>query len=86
MQYSYSAIVLLALAGLGQAAIPDCATTCIANAVASATTCGASDLVCQCSTANMNAIQAAATTCVLSACGAAEAVGKIVLQSSRNEI
>ncbi|KAK0100397.1 hypothetical protein ONS95_008351 [Cadophora gregata] len=69
MQYSFSAVALIAFVGLANAQIPACATTCISDAVASATTCGATDIACQCETANQSAITAAATSCVLAACG-----------------
>merc|ERR1712093_236798 len=48
---------------------PSRATDCIADAVASATSCGADDLGCQCEESNQSAITAAATSCVLAACG-----------------
>lgn len=70
MQCSLSAIALLAFAGRALAVIPACATSCIADAVAAATSCGATDLKCQCTDANKASIQAAATSCVIAACGA----------------
>jgi len=69
MKYSFSAVALIALVGLANAQIPACATDCIADAVASATSCGADDLGCQCEESNQSAITAAATSCVLAACG-----------------
>ncbi|PBP26582.1 hypothetical protein BUE80_DR002566, partial [Diplocarpon rosae] len=69
MKYSLSAVALLAFAGMAAAEIPACATKCLSDAVASSTTCGASDLKCQCEATNMAAIQGASTTCVISACG-----------------
>jgi len=76
MKYSFSAVALIALVGLANAQIPACATDCIADAVASATSCGADDLGCQCEESNQSAITAAATSCVLAACGD-QAIGKL---------
>lgn len=75
MKYSYSAFAILALSGMAQAVIPTCAQPCIAASVAKVTTCGADDLACQCTATNEAAIQSDATTCVLSDCGATEALG-----------
>jgi hypothetical protein len=77
MKYSYAAFTVLALAGHAAAVIPACATKCISDAVASSTTCGATDLSCQCQAANQAKIQSAATSCVLSACGD-QALSKIL--------
>ncbi|KAL3419182.1 CFEM domain-containing protein [Phlyctema vagabunda] len=74
MKYSFAALTVVAFSGLASAQIPSCATSCIADAVASATTCGADDVACQCAAPNQSAIQAASTTCVISACGATEAL------------
>ncbi|KAI9050178.1 hypothetical protein LZ554_006319 [Drepanopeziza brunnea f. sp. 'monogermtubi'] len=71
--YPVSAILALLLAFTGHqatAAIPSCALQCIADAVASSTSCGATDLKCQCTDANKAAVQGASTTCVVGACGA----------------
>lgn len=74
----YSALLIAATAGLASAQcvsdIPSCAQSCIEDAAASATSCGAQDFECQCTTANQAAIQGAATSCVISACGADVAV------------
>lgn len=82
MQFKYSALAVVALSGLAAAQIPSCATTCIANAISSATTCGATDTACQCETANKAAIQAAATPCVESSCTSAEILRKSTLVES----
>jgi CFEM domain len=78
MKYSFSVLALAAFASMAsaQAQIPACATKCIADATTSSTTCSVSDLACACKPANQQAIQGAATSCVLSSCGAAEAVSK----------
>ncbi|PBP28594.1 hypothetical protein BUE80_DR000411 [Diplocarpon rosae] len=69
MKYSLSTVALLAFAGMAAAEIPACATKCLSDAVASSTTCGASDVKCQCEASNVAAIQGASTSCVISACG-----------------
>ncbi|KAG4030379.1 hypothetical protein MFRU_012g01170 [Monilinia fructicola] len=68
----FKAFGLLALASLAIAqdsAIPACAQPCIADAVKSSTTCGASDTACQCQADNVSKIQTAATNCVIEKCG-----------------
>ncbi|TGO36072.1 hypothetical protein BHYA_0136g00150 [Botrytis hyacinthi] len=54
--------------------IPSCAIPCIASAVAAETSCGATDLECQCDPDNASLIQGVATSCVLQACGIQEAL------------
>ncbi|TGO46204.1 hypothetical protein BCON_0338g00040 [Botryotinia convoluta] len=54
--------------------IPSCAIPCIASAVAEETSCGATDLACQCDPDNASLIQGVATSCVLQACGIQEAL------------
>ena len=73
----FTAFGLLALASLAIAqdsAIPACAQPCIADAVKSASTCGASDTACQCKPDNVSKIQTAATNCVVDKCGIAVAL------------
>jgi hypothetical protein len=82
MQYSFTAVALLAFVGLSQAQIPACATSCIDNAVTAVTTCSVSDLTCQCAPANNALIQSDATSCVLAACGATEALSVLAAASS----
>ncbi|RAL60764.1 hypothetical protein DID88_009869 [Monilinia fructigena] len=68
----FTAFGLLALASLAIAqdsSIPACAQPCIADAVKSSTTCGASDTACQCQADNVSKIQTAATSCVIDKCG-----------------
>ena len=75
MQYSFSALALLAVAGLAAAQIPTCAQPCLDSATKDA--CGdATDFACACTPANQAKIQNAATTCVLDACGPEVAVRK----------
>ncbi|KAK8902853.1 hypothetical protein QC760_008355 [Botrytis cinerea] len=54
--------------------IPSCAIPCIASAVAEETSCGPTDLACQCDPDNVTLIQGVATSCVLQACGTEEAL------------
>jgi hypothetical protein len=54
--------------------IPACAQPCIASAVASSTSCSATDYKCICD--NQSTVVGAATTCVIGACGLTAAVGE----------
>lgn len=80
----FSAVVLASTVGLAAAAVdpasyfPSCALPCLSSAVSSATKCGATDYACQCTTDNQSAIQGAATSCVLSACGADVAANQVL--------
>lgn len=77
MKSSFSVLALTALISLATAqSMPACAQPCINAAVASATTCGASDIACQCTPSNEAAIQNAATSCVLSSCSPADVTSK----------
>jgi len=77
MQYSFSALALLAVAGLAAAQIPLCAQPCLDSATKDA--CGdAKDFACACTPANQAKIQNAATTCVLGACGPTVAVQEVL--------
>lgn len=81
----YTTIVLATLAAVVSAQtdnIPSCAQPCIDAAVTGVTTCGETDYACQCTTANQNLIQNNATSCVLSACGAAAAAGTYLQSES----
>ncbi|KAE9378951.1 hypothetical protein N431DRAFT_460267 [Stipitochalara longipes BDJ] len=60
--------IFLTLTALAAAQIPICAATCIANAVASNTTCSPTDLVCQCQSTNLEDIEEASTSCVIKIC------------------
>src|ERR1700685_830842 len=74
MEYSYPALALIALSGMVSAQpnpvnhIPECARTCIANAVAACTTCRPSDDWCKCQPSNFGAIVNASTACVEKSC------------------
>lgn len=73
----YSAAVITAILGFVAAQdisiIPECAQSCITDAVASATDCGATDYKCVCD--NKDALVGAATPCVIKSCGADVATG-----------
>lgn len=76
----YTTVVLAAAAGVALAQesadfFPECALPCLAEAVESATSCSTDDGVCRCEPENKEAITGAATSCVISACGVAVAVG-----------
>lgn len=68
----------LSLAALATAqsldSLPSCAKECLTDAVAKSTSCSPTDLACVCK--NFEAIQGAATGCVLSSCGADVALSK----------
>ena len=68
MKYSVIALALFSGVALAQSSLPECAQPCIADAVPSVTDCALDDQACQCEPANKSAIQAAATTCVLTNC------------------
>ncbi|TAQ87997.1 hypothetical protein B7494_g3671 [Chlorociboria aeruginascens] len=76
MQYLYSALGLLSISTLAtaQVQIPTCAQPCIANAASSVTSCTQNDDACLCEPANRSAIQRAATSCVITNCGAEAAI------------
>ncbi|KAF6824766.1 CFEM domain-containing protein [Colletotrichum musicola] len=71
-------IVLAALAACIAAQdpsiIPECARDCLLKATASATTCKDGDYSCTCKPENKAAIQSAATSCVIAACGVDKAL------------
>lgn len=68
MKSSVSFLSILALSPLATAQIPDCATSCILDAAASAApTCG-SNVLCQCQPSTFSAIVNASTPCVIEAC------------------
>ncbi|EGR44212.1 uncharacterized protein TRIREDRAFT_70840 [Trichoderma reesei QM6a] len=66
-----TAFVALALAALAQAQtradIPSCALPCLDDAVKANTKCSTTDYACICK--NFDAVQGAATGCVISKCG-----------------
>ena len=70
------AIVALAFAVAAKAQtpedIPECAVPCIEEGIATESDCSAGDWVCAC--ANLDAIQGAATGCVLAECGSTVAL------------
>jgi hypothetical protein len=79
MKYSYVALVAFSGLAAAQSTLPTCAQPCVADAVAASTDCAADDIACQCIPANKAAIQGAATSCVLEACGIEQAPGRSLL-------
>lgn len=70
MKYSFAFAALAALvAAQDPSIIPECARDCLLKATASATTCKDGDYTCTCKPENKAAIQGAATSCVVAACG-----------------
>lgn len=74
-------VALVAMAALARAAadismLPECSLDCIREATKSATKCEVEDYPCVCE--NMEALTAAATTCVIKACGASVALNEVV--------
>jgi hypothetical protein len=76
----YSAVAVAALAALASAqdisVFPACSLSCITSAVSSATNCQPTDYACVCS--NIDALTAAATPCVIQACGADVATNQVL--------
>jgi cytoskeletal protein RodZ len=78
------AAIILAAAGAVSAAacdqsiIPTCAQKAILSAVTSATSCGATDFKCQCTTDNQQKITAAATSDVIKSCGQDVAINDVL--------
>lgn len=57
------------VAAQSSSGLPECAIPCIRDATTSATDCTFGDYACSCEPANNAAIRAAATSCVIDACG-----------------
>lgn len=76
MKYSFALAALLAVATaqVDPTIIPECARDCLNSATTSATSCKQGDYACTCKADNKAAIQAAATSCVIAACGAEKAL------------
>lgn len=76
----YAAAVLAAVVGLAAAqdlsVIPTCAKKCIDDAVTSKTKCAITDIPCICK--EIEPVTAAATSCVLAACGADVALNEVL--------
>ncbi|KAH6669758.1 hypothetical protein F5X68DRAFT_51081 [Plectosphaerella plurivora] len=75
MKYFYTLAALVALVSAQE--LPECAVSCIRDATESETTCTFGDLACTCQEANRAAVTAAATPCVISACGVQVAIGQV---------
>lgn len=77
MKYAFAAAALVAVASAQSLSdIPSCAVPCIDDARTSATSCSKDDYACICK--NQEALTAAATTCVLSDCGADKALNEVL--------
>ncbi|KAK2016142.1 hypothetical protein LZ32DRAFT_105770 [Colletotrichum eremochloae] len=85
MKYSFAlaALVAVAAAQAGSNPIPECAQKCLSDATASATSCKDGDYSCTCQEANKAAIQAAATSCVIAACGVDKALNEVLPASDK---
>ncbi|KAJ0328615.1 hypothetical protein COL5a_004929 [Colletotrichum fioriniae] len=85
MKYAYALAALAAVvaAQVDPTIIPECARKCLLDATASATSCKEGDYVCSCEPANKSAIQAAATGCVVGACGADVALNQVLPASDK---
>ncbi|GKT46239.1 uncharacterized protein ColSpa_06420 [Colletotrichum spaethianum] len=79
MKYSFAlaALVAVAAAQVDPTIIPECARKCLTDATASATSCKEGDYSCTCQADNKAAIQTAATSCVISACGVDKALSML---------
>ncbi|RFU71863.1 extracellular membrane, cfem domain-containing, partial [Trichoderma arundinaceum] len=75
-----AAFIAVALAALAQAQtradIPACALPCLDDAVKANTKCSTTDYACICK--DFSAVQTAATSCVISKCGADVALNKVL--------
>ncbi|KAI1454215.1 hypothetical protein F4805DRAFT_331803 [Annulohypoxylon moriforme] len=77
MKYTIVTVALATLVSTQSLSdIPQCALPCIDSARTSSTSCSASDYACICK--NKDAITAAATSCVLQACGADVATSQVL--------
>ncbi|EFQ25862.1 CFEM domain-containing protein [Colletotrichum graminicola] len=85
MKYSFALASLIAVAAAqsGSSPIPECAQKCLADATSSATSCKLGDYACTCEPANKAAISAAASSCVLAACGADTALNQVLPASDK---
>lgn len=80
MKYAYAAIFAAALARAQSLEdVPKCAIPCLDDAVKSETDCAVDDYACICP--QFDAVQGAATGCVLDACGADVALSMSFLSS-----
>ncbi|KAI0100464.1 hypothetical protein F4776DRAFT_521366 [Hypoxylon sp. NC0597] len=77
MKYAVAAAALAAISSAQSLSdIPQCAIPCINDARTSSTNCAADDYACICR--NKDALTAAATSCVLTSCGAEVATGQVL--------
>ncbi|KAK6336853.1 hypothetical protein TWF718_009641 [Orbilia javanica] len=76
MKYAFFAILVGTALAQNPDVIPECARPCIERAMASSSSCDAGDYHCACN--NLAAIQTAATSCVVTNCGAIIATSEVV--------
>ncbi|KAL7942793.1 hypothetical protein V8C42DRAFT_330406 [Trichoderma barbatum] len=77
MKYAFVALALAALAqAQTRADIPSCALPCLDDAVKANTKCETTDYACVCK--NFDAVQAQATSCVITKCGTDVAINKVL--------
>ena len=73
MKYAYAALFAAALArAQSRDDIPECAISCLDDAITSETDCAVDDYACVCE--NFDSIQGSATGCVIDSCGAETAL------------
>ncbi|KAK8062373.1 hypothetical protein PG997_014470 [Apiospora hydei] len=76
MKYAFTAVALIAaVSAQDMSGIPACAVPCIQSAAAT-TSCSATDYKCICN--DVDAIQSAASSCVMDKCGATVAVSQVL--------
>ncbi|KAK8029973.1 hypothetical protein PG993_011264 [Apiospora rasikravindrae] len=76
MKYAFTAVALIAaVSAQDMSGIPSCAVPCIQSAAAT-TSCSATDYKCICN--DVDAIQGAASSCVMEKCGATVAVSQVL--------
>jgi hypothetical protein len=79
MKFTIAAIALAAIVRAQSLSdIPKCALPCIDDAIANETKCTTTDFACICKKDNFSAIQGAATSCVISECGAETALNEVL--------
>lgn len=75
MKYAVVAALFALAAAQSREDIPSCATPCLDDAVKSGTSCSTTDYACICP--HLSDLTGKATGCVIEACGADVAVGKL---------
>ncbi|KAM0323932.1 hypothetical protein ACHAQA_008513 [Verticillium albo-atrum] len=78
MKSVYAIAAFAAVVAAQSSGLPSCAIPCIREATESETDCTFGDYTCSCEPTNNAAIRAAATSCVIDACGVDVAVGEVI--------